>query len=1152
MNTRFFGSGGDGAFLSKGHWVLVVCCLSLVSARAQAPSSSQRAVLVSRATDVVQKWQPGQRLYVKGEVGATVEVLNDLEQWLATNAPNWVVVLAEHAQGETYTDAAGEVFQGVEAVNHALGKGLMNRTAFGQQTDPRTGERNGAFFLLFLKERRLSYYGSDAQDRRGLGEESWIGNLDKAAIVAMRNGARVVDAAKDTITLINSKLDQRIAAEGAAREKQAADLLAAQSREREQARAALVNARAEYNLLEARAGELSRTFNGMDGDLARPDLPGLAAELKLAQTAFDQDDAAAALRGAERVRSRAGELIRRIGQYSADASRIEALDQRLRELQRLTYAGAATAQFRAARDSLAAVRNQYQHGNSGYAPLLDTASQTVDAAGFAVTMAERLAKQRQILWIMFLIAAVSLASVAGLLLNRRRLPAKTEARRLFDLWETALGEKTLALFSLLDRRATVIGTSAGKAGERFTGETLEVCEQVIRDVDELFILSACAGRVLQEARGQIYPDEVSIKLINLFRRGPYQRAVALLKDSPIAFRPEEGLELVVRGARTERDRLIGSVDSYQPFTMTFNALIDAFNEHAQRALSALDRVEGSLLKAPDEFQAVQRQIDSARSAEASLSENAADGLFLLTPVFDDLLPAAQQALSEALAKGIRDPVGALRKQGARARMQSDAATALVALAAHARQSTIPAACDCAGALEKSGLKAGWIGDELQRLSAEADHAAALALRESAIDEIALLTTSMKELEQRSRRAVAINEARSGPASEQMAQSTTSIAQTRAEIGTALGLTAERILREAGKDPTASLAQAREQWNAISAALERGDLNAAQSSLDGVKALTSEANAIVTASREAFSGHAVTLDLLRKELGDVTGLIPVQARTLSEIQAGYAPSVLALGAGDLAHPNANGTLVDNIQEAENHVAAVRELLERSVASYREARLLEAIDLLDQSRGLLDTARHRLLEITEKKSRLEAAVAANTSQLGSLERRAQECAALAAEPSTMEPTLRAFEEARHALADARIEAREIPGDPFVAATKLADAEAKHVAMADLARRDRDLFEQAGRSLAAAANRLRRRVASPHGQPATTLQTAPPSARLARKWKRSKALCGICVCATRWRTRIGRQLTRRLPSSASERPAPPQPCVESWSARRQHLGC
>ena len=89
-------------------------------------------------------------------------------------------------------------------VEYALGHGLANRTDFGGFGPPTTGETDGAVFVLFLVERKFSYYGSDLHDQRGFGKSKWIGDLDREAVRAMRNGGRIVDAVKNTVTAINS------------------------------------------------------------------------------------------------------------------------------------------------------------------------------------------------------------------------------------------------------------------------------------------------------------------------------------------------------------------------------------------------------------------------------------------------------------------------------------------------------------------------------------------------------------------------------------------------------------------------------------------------------------------------------------------------------------------------------------------------------------------------------------------------------------------------------------------------------------------------------------------------------------------------------------------------------------------------------------
>src|SRR5690606_9673347 len=141
----------------------------------------------------------------------------ELEGWLDQNASNWTVLLMDHAGNETFTDNTGAHYSGMEAVEHALGKRLPAETGFGKLIHPQTGKRSGAFLVIFLRERKFSYYASGAYDRRGLGEENFTGNLDAPAIRAMRSGGRVADAVKDTVTFIDRELSVRLTREAEAR-----------------------------------------------------------------------------------------------------------------------------------------------------------------------------------------------------------------------------------------------------------------------------------------------------------------------------------------------------------------------------------------------------------------------------------------------------------------------------------------------------------------------------------------------------------------------------------------------------------------------------------------------------------------------------------------------------------------------------------------------------------------------------------------------------------------------------------------------------------------------------------------------------------------------------------------------------------------------
>ena len=231
---------------------------------------------VATATDVVQQWQPDQHLYVKGDVGVSAANLAELEQWLDANGPHWTVVLLQHARAEAYQAADGRAYSGMDAVEVALGKGLSNRTGFGRLEHAQTRESDGTVFVLYLSERQFAYFASDAQDRRGLGESHWIGELDRDARRAMQGGGRILDAVKDTVNSINRRLDRAIA------QQRQRERLLEQQRQHDLAEVglAITAAQEAAQQVQARVSQLSAEDATSSGPMLSPPVSSVAADVK--------------------------------------------------------------------------------------------------------------------------------------------------------------------------------------------------------------------------------------------------------------------------------------------------------------------------------------------------------------------------------------------------------------------------------------------------------------------------------------------------------------------------------------------------------------------------------------------------------------------------------------------------------------------------------------------------------------------------------------------------------------------------------------------------------------------------------------------------------------------------------------------------------
>ncbi|MHB9008512.1 MAG: hypothetical protein ACYDC1_16470, partial [Limisphaerales bacterium] len=1009
-------------------------------------------------------------LFVKGEVGVGAAQLDALAGWLDAQATNWVVVLLESAAGESFTDAEGSRFTGIEAVTHALGKGLLNQPAFGQSVHPRTGERNAAIFVLFLKDRRFSYFGSDAYDHRGLGEERWIGNLDQWAVKAMRDGGRVVDAVQDTITNLDRRLYMTIEAEAGERAQRLAQEQANRARAIEEARAEVESAAQGLALLEARVAEFNQRHPQHTGQIGRPDLPALRAELQLARQTLGSGNPSGARSTAGGLRTRVEARLRQLDQYPADGSRLEQAATRHQQLAQLPRADAARSPLAAAAAALELALGEYLRGDPAYVARLAAVEQGLDAAGNSIRAADRAAAD---LWKLAGAGGgigLLLLAILGVAMNRRRLPLMMEAETLFTAWETGLREKNGALFELLDRRATVVGATAEEASRRYSGQTYTLARRIIESVDELFILSASAGRILQKAQGLLRPSSTGQRSMNLLSRRAYRRALSLLRDEPIDFQPRGALELVIRGSRSDRTRLVGKVSDYEPFQLSFNELIEAFNRHASRALADLDQVESAIRSVGDWAGEVTANLQRAREPEADLVAGSADdGWFAMDALFGELLPEANASYAIARKQAVTDPVGALEGSGATARQQASDAAALAETAREIRRDHVPRLLEAAQALSAQEVEVAWLRSATQNLSGSAEELAQRARRESVAEGIQSFRVEAAALVARAVEAVELDERRRGPATRIVAEAKAEVSAARAELGAGLGLAAERMLVEPDTNPDEFLGKADAQLVAARAALEIGDVDGAVGALTAVDNLCAAVRTVVTASQQAFTGHREDLARLESETARIAAEVPARREILAALQSGYAPSVLLLGAGDAGHPNANGTVEDNLMEVESHLAAARQTAATADDAYAAGRLLESARLREQIRGRHDLARYRLQEIDEKQRRVAEADQANASRWTALEERHTDAARQIALRTSMPATQSAFEAASVRFEGVRPKVGAAGADPFALAEELGAVEAALTEVLDRARCDRDLFGEAERSVRAAAAQL-----------------------------------------------------------------------------------
>ncbi len=1041
-------------------------------------TATDQAASINRGTDIVDAWRPDQHVYVKGDIGISSGQLNRLESWMDEHGKNWIILLIDRTSGEQLRDAAGRRYSGVEAVEMAANVEVRNQSDFGELNDPRSGQKNGAVFILFLAERSFSYSGGEVHEVRGLSAKNWAGDLDQPAFRAMSGGGRIADAVKGTVNEVNRRLDRQFAIE---RERQQREMEAAK-RLISEAKSLLDQASEEVRVLETSVAAFVREYADPPGDLARPPLSDLHEQVIAATAKLEAGDAQTALSDATRVRDFVRSHAAALRDYPNAPSQFEALSQELAKIspgdgvwgrERLELATrelrlAEAAHHQAESDYALHLGNAIEATESAKGEIERGLAEQARAAEEEARLTAEKEKRERLVRVVSV--AMEMLVVLGLLglawwLNRRRRGVKMAATRLYESWDRGVKEQTNALFSLMDRSATVVGSAASLAERGYTGETLKLSQNIIEDVDELFIMSACVRRVLDDVGHLIKPTNPLHQVFNQFFAERYERGQKRLRDQPIRFRPDEGIEPILRDERGEPERILGQLEAYEPFELSFSALIKASNHHVARATENLGIVERAWASISETLEVLQTDCDQLASRERKLSQAAEeDGFFSMPALFEVLLPESQKLLDQAVDLGATDPVGALQGPAKVARQVIDLGAKLEGVILQARKQLLPGMKSKGERLRTEGVETLWISRFLDEYSLEADALAHAAVKDDVAKRIDELEVKLNKLDERISKARMLSKSVGEIASEHIETVRKAVDGARQSLAEKLGLSLGEILSESGLNPDVYLADAVKQHSAAQVALNRGGVDAAQAALEAAREQTEEAMGILAVSQSAFENHEKGASEAKKHSEKLAASIKKQTTRLRDLQKRYLPPALRQ-----IHEEPTTTIEDNIAEAKKELDEGKWLAETAEESFASGRLIESATLLELEREYHQTVQELLREITDHAATLKRLESENLHDFHRLEDRVEAMRSQAKDPRTMQASLDAFDEI---LADISALGEGLSsdiGDPIENAVVLGQISDQ---LSDLFKRvqaDWKLHEEASRSLAAARSQL-----------------------------------------------------------------------------------
>ena len=1046
---------------------LSLCVVLAVPAAAQAPDDHagtarpQRYPNITSAEQTIEFWTPDQHLYVKGDLGIANRQLESLEDWLDDNAPHWTVVLMSDAEDEVYRSLDRRTYRSLDAVEYALGRGLALRTSFSELVDPRTGETDGAVFVLFLRERKFSYYASVAQDSRNLGESHWLGELDQPAFRAMRGGGRILDAVRETITNISSRLTQKIEAE----QQQAERIARAKRRAVAHLTADIALVREQIDRVEQSATRLTKKTPTATGELAQPPTTDWRRQL-------DNITDMLTAGNASQLASRANEISDHVEGFLNAHSTYETFDEAVAPIQKgiddLLTQEIAAGRGRAeeAMQKIAAARSAMAKGERGVAELIAAAASAVAAGRQAVDeetrRLERAEARRRLIGktVIATVALILLAIVCLLFwLNRRRLPTKKQAKQRLKSREVEVTQRMEAVYGLFERCREVLGDQKRVEQRGYEGTTLQLTNDAFDDVDDLFVMSSEVERVMAEARELILPQSLVGRVANLFTDSRYERGINRITGEPLTFHRDKGLPLVI-----ERDSERTGEEPPEQVTMTFDTVFSAFQQRTTTAQETLNTIERSLGEVDQRLDDLQQQIASAAALNDELTALATDdGFFELPSFFDHLIPSVQADFDQADKIAALDPVQAMQDPIPRALRKLRDAKSVTRAVQQARSDLFPSLNDHAPQLQELGYETDWIQERVRNLDEQANDLLELATSRDIAEEGIALAGSMDALKTRVRVCSEIAHSLEVDAEPSLDELQQSVIETRARIAETLNLPAEKCLAEYGSNPDRHLSSARQLIEAIRAALRRGEDDAAEHATEQLNTETTTALALIDRSLRVlheFDGNQNDRNTHLERLADK---LPDHRQMLDGISDRFAESALLLQSADALHEGSSATVGSLLEECDAAIHAARTTIQEAAQSFRSGCLISAEAFLEQARALTVEAESNLAEAAEHCSKVEQVSRENSAELDGAERAADSLRHLVDDPRTMRPTI---EDHNRIVADLQSTKRklatELPRDPFRDASRIASFADQIDSLEALIGADHDAHEEAARAV------------------------------------------------------------------------------------------
>ena len=969
--------------------VLVTALLMLGVDPAQAklvPLPQEEAAFVfDDIEQVLTGWSADQHLYVRGDIGVSQQQQSRLESWLDNNAPNWTIVLMDTAKGQRYESVNRSRVVGMDACEYALGHGLTNRTDFGSIAHPDTGEAYGAVFVLYITERKFNYLGSLAQDGRGLGETQWNGKLDRAAIRAMRNGGRIIDAVKDTVSLIDRQLAEAIGREAA--QEQAIQERARRielEKNRQLAELTTVIEQLHGPRIDSVIGLAAKLREShpaaLDSPLAKPPTERWRSQLGSQRTEL-------ALPTLPKVAKEVNKVREEIEEYLDDYAAHKSFEQMLR-ITEDNLANLKQVNSQAANKEIEQAQQLIAGAKAGHAEGLRNIDDQIHRAmslikqGDEVIRAERirLAEETQqnaaIRKTLYLVGGILTLFVAGLLwmLNVRRRPARQRALDLFAARSIDVDVQGEQIEKVVERVDEVLGPKSEFLKKGFDGLTRESAEQTFGTADLLQSKLDGARRSIESASSLVQPANPLTRAMNMVSPARYDECVHHLSGKSFEASAEPG----------ELDWL------------TFDEFISRLQGVREQAMEQLDELEVSFDSVNSKSRTLQTAIKQLTKLNDELGSQArSDRHFKCDRLASHLLPAANRQHKSARALSFHDPLRAVREVIPKGAAIVDDGRTVAETILAMRKTTFPKLDEASRQLRFLQYETRWIKKRVDELGEIAEQVLAQSAEKPGSESVNEFVGEAGKLGARAKQCVELGQEIDREVAPLLKKLESRIQESREQIARQLSLNSDQTLNEKDCNPDTELRQAERQLDAAKASLNIGAVKSAAQALGEVTAESDQATNLIDATLESLKsfdadhrsasqrhsrvlnsldGHQAIVEnaadrfaksalvlraqnenahqgiekqvSLKQRLRDCQDLLKAAASTINSASKGHCEGLILAAASDVALANMNIVDAEHwLQYIDDHYQTLDELTLTNVSDANDL-VVRATDIRDQ--------------------------------------------------------------------------------------------------------------------------------------------------------------------------------------------------------------